>query len=324
MPKRSILQSWVALSISFACVLLIAGCSINGILSNALSNALGGNADDGRPNPFLSENDPELVRDALPFTLKLLDVLIGAEIDSPSIRLTAAQAYTAYAVLFLQTEANTDAIDQFAHRIRLLDRSKIHLLRARDYALSALEMEHPGFTAGLSRNEYDNVFTDMTEEDIPYLYFAAVSWIAAAAVDILDLELTLAIPRAAEMIHAAFAIDPDYGDGLIHEFYIAYFAAIPKQFGGSEERARHHYQEALRASNGLSASAHLSMALGIALPAQDREQFRMFLERAVEVDPNQDINRKLTNFVRQREARWYLKNTDRFFIDDFVDDFVDE
>ena len=294
-------------------VCVTGGCSINNLISNSLSEALSGDQESGQPNPFLSENDPELVRDALPFTLKLLDILISSNIDSPAIRLVAAQAYTAYGVLFLQSEANTTARDDFDRRSRLLDRSKIHLLRARDYALSALDTRHPGFTDALNAGDYELAFADITEEDIPYLYFAAVSWIGASAVDVFDLELTIAIPRAAEMVHRAFAIDPDYDGGSLHEFYIIFFASLPEALGGDKERAEHHYRQALRISNNLSASAHMSMALGIALPAQDIDQFRSFLEQAIAIDIDQDINRRLTNVIRQREARWYLDNIDRFF-----------
>lgn len=296
-------------------VCVFSSCSVNDLISNALSGALDGGGEEGAPHPLLSEDDPDLVGDALPFTLKLLDILISANLDSPPILLSAAQAYTAYAVLFLQQEANTVARNDFALRSRLLDRSKIHLLRARDYALSALEMLHPGFTESLNSDDYENAFVEMNEDDVPYLYFAAVSWIGAATVDVFDLELTLAIPRVAEMIHAAYAIDPDYSDGALHEFYVIYFSSLPEALGGDKERAEFHYREALRISNDLSVSAHVSMALGIAIPAQDSQQFRAFLAKALAIDVDEDINRRLTNIMGQRAAQWYLGNTPQFFLD---------
>lgn len=296
-------------------VCFFGSCSINNLISDSLAGALSGGGNEGEPHPLLSENDPDLVGDALPFTLKLLDILISANINSPPILLTASQAYVAYAALYLQQEANTVSRDDFPRRSRLLDRSKIHFLRARDYTLSALEMLHPGFIGLLDDDDYERAFAGMSDDDVPYLYFTAVSWIGAAAVDVFDLALLLTAPRAVEMINAAYAIDPDYGDGAISEFYVLYYSSLPEAMGGSKEQAEFYYREALRVSNNLSVSAHVSMALGIALPAQDTQQFRAFLNKALKIDVDEDINRRLTNIIRQREAQWYLDNIELFFLD---------
>ena len=296
-----------------ATLLLGGACSINDIISSALSDALAGGGGDA--NPFLSENDPELVRDSIPFTLKLLDILISSNIDSPGIRLVAAQAHTAYAALFLQSDASTIARNNFEHRSRLLDRAKIHYIRGRDYALSALDTLHPNFSDALNDDDYETAFMHITKEDVPYLYFAAVSWIGAAALNVFDLELVFTASRAEEMMKHAFMLDPEYGDGSLHEFYILYFASLPKGLGGDKQKAMFHYQQAVEISDNLSASAHVSMALGIALPAQDIAQFRYFLNSALAIDPNKNLNRRLTNIIKQREAEWYLANENEFFID---------
>ena len=296
-----------------AALLLGGACSINDIISGTLSDALAGGS--GGTNPFLSENDPELVRDSIPFTLKLLDILISSNIDSPSIRLLAAQVHTAYAALFLQSDASTIARSNFEYRSRLLDRAKIHYIRGRDHALSALDTLHPNFSDALNDDNYEEAFLHTTKEDVPYLYFAAASWIGAAAINVFDLELALTASRAAEMMSRAFALDPEYGDGSLHEFYILFFASLPEGLGGDKERARFHYQQAIEITDNLSASAHMSMALGIALPAQDIEQFRYFLNNALAIDPDKNLDRRLTNIIRQREAEWYLANENEFFID---------
>lgn len=295
--------------------LFFGSCSINDLLSNSLAGALNGNGAEGQPHPLLSEDDPDLIGDALPFTLKLLDILIGANIDSPPILLTASQAYAAYAALFLQREANTVSRNDFETRTQLLDRSKIHFLRARDYALAALDVRHPGFEEFLNNDDYENAFADMGKDDVPYLYFTAISWFGAATIDIFDLELFLTTARAIEIMNTAYEIDPDYGDGVLHEFYILYFSSLPEQLGGDKARAEFHYREALRLSNNLSTSAHFSMALGISLPAQDPQQFREFMEKVLAIDVDADINRRLTNIIRQREAQWYLDNMALFFLD---------
>ncbi len=297
-------------------VTMLCGCSINNIVSNALSESLGSSS--GSTNPLLSDNDPELVGDALPFTLKFFDLLISSNIDNPPILLTTGQSYIAYSSVYLQGRALVTPRTNLDEQDRLLARAKNLYLRGQRYCMEALEKRHPGFGEALFNTESDEsiaIFEELTEEDVPYLYWAALGLLGAFSTDTFDFELAVGIGRAAKMMDEAFRLDPEYGDGAIHEFYITYYAALPEALGGSVERARHHYQEAVRLSSNNSVSAHLALATGVAIPAQDIEEFITLTNKALAVDVNVDLNRRLLNIVKKREAQWYLENLDHFFID---------
>ena len=51
------------------------------------------------------------------------------------------------------------------------------------------------------------------------------------------------------------------------------------------------------------------------MPAQNAVEFRWLLEKALEVDPDADLDNRLANLVAQRRARWLLKHIDELFLE---------
>ena len=51
------------------------------------------------------------------------------------------------------------------------------------------------------------------------------------------------------------------------------------------------------------------------VPAQDRAGFRNLLERALQIDPDQDPEKRLANLIAQRRARWLLGRIDELFLE---------
>ena len=56
------------------------------------------------------ENDPELIKDAIPFMLLLIETILKKNPDHARLRTVAATYYTQYAYAFLQSDA--DYLDQ--------------------------------------------------------------------------------------------------------------------------------------------------------------------------------------------------------------------
>src|SRR5258708_10138229 len=84
-------------------MLLAAGpaCSIKRIAVNKLGNALASGG-----TTFTSDEDPELVRDALPFSLKLIESLLAESPRHRGLLFAASSGFTPYAYAFVQQEAD--------------------------------------------------------------------------------------------------------------------------------------------------------------------------------------------------------------------------
>jgi predicted anti-sigma-YlaC factor YlaD len=82
--------------------------------------------------------------------------------------------------------------------------------------------------------------------------------------------------------------------------------SLPEALGGSVANARKHFARAVELQGGLSASPYVSLATGVAVPAQDKAEFEALLQKALAVDPAKDPSNRLANLISQRRARALL------------------
>src|ERR1700683_1518030 len=133
-------------------VLILSSCSIKKYAINKVGDALAGTG-----APLASDDDPELIRAAVPFSLKLVESLLAENPRHEGLLLAAARGFTQYAYAFVQEDADeledTDKVAATAMRVRA---AKLYL-RAKSYGLRGLEVKHPGFADRLKANPKEAV-----------------------------------------------------------------------------------------------------------------------------------------------------------------------
>mgnify|MGYP006309743197 CR=1 FL=1 len=85
-------------------VFLFGSCSIQKMAVGAVADALGGGTTGG--TSLTGDNDPELVGDALPFALKLYEILLEETPEHTGLLLTTGMGYVMYANAFVWTPAD--------------------------------------------------------------------------------------------------------------------------------------------------------------------------------------------------------------------------
>src|SRR5215467_1594235 len=160
-------------------VLLVAlplsGCSVRKFAINKLGDSL---ADSG--TTFASDNDPEFVGQAIPFSLKLIEGLLAQSPKHRGLLFAAASGFTQYSYVFVQQPSEQVEAEDVEKSAALAGRARNLYLRARDYGLRGLEAKHPGFSASL-RDHATAAVHPMKKQDVPLLYWTAVAWGAAIA-----------------------------------------------------------------------------------------------------------------------------------------------
>ncbi|MEW5815673.1 MAG: TRAP transporter TatT component family protein [Spirochaetota bacterium] len=300
-----------SLFLAISVLFIFFSCSIDKLAIKMVSDALGGSGDS---TVFTGDNDPQLVGDALPFALKLYETLLSKSPDHTGLLLTTGSGFIMYANAFIQTPADMLSIGEFEKQREMWSRSKSLYLRGRDYVLRAIELRHPGVRELLDKNKIQEAMKPMTAEDVACLYWAAAGWIAAISIDIFDIKLTLEISKAKALMDRAYELNPDYGNGAIHSFYISFYASMPPDMGGSVEKARYHFKEAVRLSNGLDASPYVALAATVAKSSENVTEFQELLHKALSIDPDKNPETRLVNIINQRKARWYLEHINDIFL----------
>jgi predicted anti-sigma-YlaC factor YlaD len=293
--------------------LSLTSCSIEKMAMRRVADLLAGSSSESEV--FTGEEDVELVGEALPFALKIYESLLESVQDSPELYLTTGKAFALYSRAYVQMPAEMLPDVEFDAKVAGQARAKKLYLRARRYVLAGLDLRHPGISQILLGGEdWETALEQVTVEDIDWVYWGALTWMGALTADTFDLEMLLSVPRAASMMARCLELNEGYDDGGIHEFYVSYYGSLPPDMGGSDEKARSHYEKALEYSGGKKASTHVALATTVSIRNQDHQEFRSLLDQALAIDVDQEPGLRLANLISQRQAAWLLENIEDFFL----------
>lgn len=297
----------------FAAVLLLVallapGCSIRRLAVNKVADALAGTG-----TTFTSDDDPDLVGDALPFGLKLMEGLLAESPTHDALLLALTRNFAQYSYAFVQFPAEQREAEDLEGAREQFARARRLYLRARGYGLRGLEGRLPGFTNALAADPATAV-RRARREDVPLLFWTAASWAGAIALAKGDPALVSDLPTVEAMMDRALGLDEAWEYGAIHEFMIVFEMARTTRPGDPVPRAQAHFERALELSGGRLAGPFLNWAESVCIPTEDRAGFERNLRAALAVDPDADPPNRLANLLLQRRARWLLGQADNLFL----------
>jgi predicted anti-sigma-YlaC factor YlaD len=284
------------------------GCSVKKYAVGKLGDALAGGG-----TTFASDDDPELVKAAVPFSLKLMESLL---VESPRHRgllLAACSGFVQYSYAFIHEEADEGQEVDLASSDQLRARARRLYLRARGYGLRGLELNHPQFETEL-RKDPKNAVRSATRAEVPFLYWTAAAWGSAVGLAKDDPVLLGEQVIVEALIDRALELDEAFDHGAIHGFLITYEMARQGMQGDAAERARKHFDRATALTKGQLAAPLVSFAEAVCIQKQDRQQFQSLLDRALAINVEATPAWRLQNLVAQRRARWLLTRAEDLFL----------
>jgi predicted anti-sigma-YlaC factor YlaD len=290
---------------------LAAGCG--GFVNKQLADTL---SSPGKT--YARDDDPDLVRGALPFILKTMEQVHENVPKHTGLAEALARTCTSYAVAFVGNDADRLAEKDMASARELYQRQKRLALRGYRYGLTGLEAALPGsraiFESG-SREERDRILKNAKKDDAGLLYWTAASLGSAISADKNDMKMVGQLPLVEQMMARALELDEGYDDGALHEFYIAWWAAKPKAEGGGPDKARQSLEKARARSQNKKLAPLVSFAESVAVDTQNKAEFVKLLEAVVAFDVDSAPDFRLTNVLSQRRARWLLSRTSDLFVE---------
>jgi predicted anti-sigma-YlaC factor YlaD len=284
-------------------------CSIKTMAVNKIGDALSS----GSTSSFARDEDPELVRDAIPFALKTIESLLDSSPKHQGLLTSACSSFTQYGYAFIQQDADYVEAQDFQRATAMRARAKKLYLRAVEYGLRGLEVDVPGFRAQLKSNP-DVVLAKLTKKHVPLLYWTGSAWAAAFALDVTDSDLSTRQSEIERLMRRALALDESWEMGSLHDFFISWEAGHASA-GGSIEKAREHFARSKQLSRGLRASPFVSLAESVSITENNRKEFEVLLNEALAVDVNRAIDSRLANVLSQRRAKWLLGRVEDLFVE---------
>ena len=308
---RSIRRFVAPVTLALLAGVLPQGCSARKVAVNSLAGALAAGGD-----TYATDDDPELVAAAIPFGLKTIEALLAESPRHEGLLLAAASGFTQYAFAFVQAEADVVEEKDLARATELRARARKLYARALRYGLRGLEVRHPGFEASLREDSLrEKTLGAARKDDVPLLYWTGAAWGAAISLSKENADLTADQGLVEALERRALALDEGFGQGTIHDFFIAFEGGRPVAAGGSADRARSHLERAVALSRGKRAAPYVSFAESVSVGAQNRAEFEEMLRKALAVDPDAVPELRLANTVSQRRASWLLARVDELFLE---------
>jgi len=261
---------------------------------------------------FTRDDDLELVGDAIPFGLKLYESLLDSAPKNKDLLIATCSNFTQYGVAYVETEAMVLGEAQHHDEVAHLNQRALKLyLRAKGYCMRAMEVRFPGIGQKLLTDPVP-ALAKAEKKDVPLLYWMAASWGSSIGLGVDKPEIVIDMPVVRALAERALALDESWTKGAIHEMFIS-LDSLPEALGGSPAKAREHFARAVELQKGQSPGPYVALAVGVALPAQDRAEFEKLLQAALAIDPEKDPSVRLVTLVQQRRARALLDHIDTMF-----------
>jgi predicted anti-sigma-YlaC factor YlaD len=259
--------------IVLALAVLTTGC-IRKFAINRLGDAL---AKSG--TTFASDDDPDLIQGAVPFSLKLIESLLAESPRHRGLLFAASSDFTQYAYAFVNQDADEMEAQDLDKAMALRARARRLYLRARDYGLRGLEVRYRDFGKAL-RADPTAAAARTRVSAVPLLIWTNAS--------------------------RGFAI---------RSFLVTSESSRLSGKGDFTERSRAHFERAMEQSGGNVASPLVALAETVSVHKQDRKEFQALLDQALAIDVNSKPEWRLNNLVTQRRARWLLGRADQLFVE---------
>ena len=246
------------------------------------------------------ERDADFAEKAIPASLKMMEGLAKEDPENIWILQKLAEGFCGYAFSFLEDSEP--------------DRASELYFRGRDYAFRALEIQSNGKVwSGLSLDEWSKRLAEVTPLQQPALFWAGQCWGSWLSLNLDSVEALSGLPRIGGMMNRAVELDPEFYYAGPHLFLGAFYGGRSRMLGGNPDRARNHFEQALKITEGKYLLISFLYAKTYAVQNQDRNLFKTQLEKVLEASDDVFPEQRLANQIAKRKAAILLGEIDELF-----------
>lgn len=306
-----LLRRYVAAAVGVALLSLTAGCNFTKLAANQTVDVF-----NEASASVQQESDPVLAETAVFGNLKVFEGLLKVVPENELLLRMNAEAFSSYVVGFLQpkTWGYSDPFDPTL--LQLKAREKDYLTRAKTYALRRVELMLEDVAAAIKKGKAPlkkALQEDFDEEELDALFWLAHCWGLLVQSDTDDLE-NMADLETAELIMArVIKSDPgiEDGQGLIFAGMskVMLGAGLAGDLSGAEKRLK----EAIEVTEGKFLAPQFFYGRYYCAAILDKDCFTKNLQAVVDADPDEWMQRRLTNVLAQSWARYWLTRTNDIF-----------
>ncbi len=265
-----------------------------------LRNAAMGSLMEDLASATNKHQDTELVTQAAPTYLLLMDGLLEGDPNNTDLLIEASQAYTSYGALIESSAPG---------------RARLMYQRGKDYGLRALTQKRRAVAPLLAApySKFTEIPSALRAEDVELVFWAASGWGAWISIQTESMAALANLPRVILLMEWVIEHDETILFGSPHLFLGIYHAALPPMLGGNPDRSLWHFERATELSGGKSSMVYVQMARYYAKQVYDLELYQSLLQKALDVPVDAIPELTLQNAAAHDLARTLLHETDVFY-----------
>jgi len=278
--------------------ILLSGCSVQ---HHLLQNA----GDLLSKESSAAEDDLELIKYASAYHLKVSESVLHEIPDHVKLSEAVTRGFTQYAFVFLMDEADRTETQGIQQATLLRARAAKMLLRAKAHGFNTLTLRYPQLESYLASNKTE-FSKKMRIEDVGLAYWTMTSWAGAISLSKDNPDVVADLPQVIKLASLIWEIDPKYDNGALASMMGTLELAKP---GGNIDKSEKYFDLGIEWRKDQVAPL-VSKAENWAVTAQNKEAFKLLLQKAIEAS---GLQNNLSNTVMIRRAHWLLDSVDNLF-----------
>ena len=269
---------------------------------------------------FEREDDLDLLADALPASIKLLETVLANDPDNPRLLVFLAQAYGVYAFAVLETAyercryAPSMTNEAECDLVQMESRMKRYFSKGMDCAGRALEIRRPGALKMLNRpRDAEALLAAMAVSDVPAVFWYGFNLGFHVQHSLDDIRSLAKAHLVEKTMQRVITLAPDYYRGSAHVIMLVYYASRSPMMGGNPRKAVEYYRRHQQAWPEMAGLRELYWARYHYVRQQDRDGFRRTLNQLIATPVGDAHPLKMLESVARSRAQVYLQAEQRLF-----------
>ena len=247
---------------------------------------------------------------------------------------------------FLMENAEKTLDEDYQKGLELYKNANMYFEKAVSLCNKYLMNKYPDFDDWLTEKSYKDVA--FIKEDVESLYWLAAAYGGAVSSSQGNPQWVIHLPKVGKLIEKALELHPTWNYGSLYSVMISYATTLSdrpekdwdmdgyiggyNRFGKETEVnsyynkngvreseyigvdiSTNYYKLALKASNGMDLSTHVSYAENVLVLKQNRSEFIQLLDLVIESNKKGIKELELGNYMAKQRAQWLRNKTEELF-----------
>jgi hypothetical protein len=292
MDKKCKMRKISIIALSF---ILFQSCSLNKFVIRQTGTLL-----DYGVVSLYAETDLILAEQALASNIKLLEGMVIGDPENEHLLLLTTLALAGYAMGFVEDE---DPI-----------RAGSLYLRARDYGLRILRMNSK-FAENENKTfeQFSQAINYLNIDNIGGLFWTAFAWAGWINLSLDNPQALMDLSKVQVMMQRVLDLDETFFHGSAHLFFGSLWGTKPKMLGGDPQKAKEHFEQNLRITQGKFLLTHIYYAKYYAIKTFDEELFDKLIKHIDDTPAGSLPGYELLNMIAKKKANKLREMREEWF-----------